>query len=60
MNDAVQMNDKLTGNYCFATNVWGSLVLWVEIIYEAGDTGSTWTTWRKARVYDLPKLNIKL
>ena len=55
MNDAQQMSDNLTGNYCFTTNWWGSLVLWVEVNHDAVEP---WTSWRKARVYDLPKLNI--
>lgn len=72
MNDAQQMNDSLTGKYCFATDLWGNLILWVEVMYtqqvvKSGllpglDTPTseenTWTEWRKARVYDLPKLKI--
>lgn len=56
MNDAQQMNDTLTGKYCFATDMWGNLILWVEV--DHGDDEHPWVTWRKARVYDLPKLKI--
>ena len=57
MNDAQQMSDNLTGNYCFTSNVWGSLILWVEVEHITKDEDH-WVDWRKARVYDLPKLNI--
>lgn len=49
------MSDKLTGEYCFTSDVWGNLILWVEVEYTNVET---YTLWRKARVYDLPKLNI--
>ena len=54
MNDAQCMSDALTGQYCFTSNFWGSLILWVE-----ATNVDTYTYWRKARVYDLPKLNIE-
>lgn len=57
MNDAQQMSDALTGNYCFTTDMWGNLILWVEVSYVTKED-EPWTTWRKARVYDLPKLKI--
>lgn len=55
MNEAQNMSDKLTGKYCFTSSMWGNLILWVEV----ASADETYTYWRKARVFDLPKLNLK-
>ena len=56
MNDNAKMKETLTGDYCFATDMWGNLILHVEVEHTGSD--EPWTEWRKARVYDLPKINI--
>jgi len=50
------MNDRLTGKYCFSTDLFGDLILWVEVDYKTED--DSYMHWRKARAYDLRKLNL--
>jgi len=49
------MEDELTGNFCFKSNMWGELILYVEIEYQNVEYIKYY---RKARSYDLLKLNL--
>lgn len=46
------INETYTGNFTFKQNVWGSLVLYIEM-------QRVTKFWRKATVEDLPYLKLK-
>lgn len=44
------------GNFTFKRNIWGSLILYIEILIE---DEVNYTYWRKAKFTDLPYLKLK-
>lgn len=49
-------NQQYTGNFTFKRNIWGSLILYIEMLIE---DEVDYTYWRKARFTDLSYLKLK-
>ena len=51
------MNKRYTGNFTFKRNIWGSMILYIELLIK---DKVEYTTWVKAEFTDLPYLKFKL
>ena len=56
MNDNAKMKETLTGDYCFATDMWGNLILHVEVEHTGSD--EPWTRGLGDVYKRQPKINI--
>jgi hypothetical protein len=58
----MKINSRLTGRFLFKKNIWGSLILYVEEIYNIDHPQSSIspdiTNFRKAKEEDLIEINI--